>query len=107
MPETENIAIAVLLSGAGVAMIALRMMWYATEKARELERATLIQAVTREESRTAELTSISTVISSIETRLARIQERVDAGFTHLSDQHTDLKKDHRTMWQHIKPRSAP
>ena len=73
MPEwlsTDNIAIGVLLAGYIPAGLAIRTLWKALAESRKAEAAALREGIELDRSYTAQLDSMSAVMSSVQTAIA-------------------------------------
>lgn len=75
MPEwvtTDNIAIAVLVAGYVPAGVAIRVLWKALDESRKAEAAALREGIELDRSYTAQLDSMSAVMSSVQTAIAHM-----------------------------------
>ena len=80
MPETENIAIAVLIACVSGLCFAIKIMWDDNKLLRTEAKQALLDGIDIEQARTAEITSISLVVSSVQRAVKAVHDVVTAGF---------------------------
>ena len=111
MPESENIAVQILLYGFGAAAVGAgviaRLLWTTMEAARGREIAGLQAQALNTESRAAELQSLSLVLSALQNSLGDLQKEFSDGLKQISEEHATIQKDHDRMWERIKPKARP
>tara|TARA_R110000772_G_scaffold4094_2_gene14442 strand:+ start:1195 stop:1485 length:291 start_codon:yes stop_codon:yes gene_type:complete len=81
MPTSENIAIGILLAGYPAIFVLLKAMWDDNKLLRTEAKQALMQGIEIEKSRTAEVSSISEVLSSVQRAIKTIHSLVEDGFT--------------------------
>ena len=80
MPDTENIAILVLLLGYPALVLFIKIMWDDNKVLRNEAKNALREGIEIEKSRTAEITSISNVMSAVQRAVVSIEKLVQQGF---------------------------
>lgn len=102
MPEwvtTDNIAIAVLVAGYVPAGVAIRVLWKALDESRKAEAAALREGIELDRSYTAQLDSMSAVMSSVQTAIASMSSDTT---TRLIEMDATIRKAARAVVKELK-----
>ena len=108
MPESENLAVQILLYGFSAASVVVTvvatLLWKSLEKTRCREIKGLEAQALSKEGKAAELQSMSLVLSALQNSLSDLQKEISDGLKQISIEHSQIQGDHDRMWERIKPK---